>query len=77
MRTLSACPTCRESDRTPVCEYNGLVLLDAKRDADVSRYEYALCSGCGLVYATRRPVGDEYTALLRDFDENLGRPEPQ
>jgi SAM-dependent methyltransferase len=73
---LSACPICGEAERTPVCEYNGLVLLDAMREVEVSRYDYALCSGCGLVYATRRPAGAEYATLLRDFDENLGRPQP-
>ena len=45
------------------------------READLARYDYSLCHGCGVVYAALRPERDEYARLLADFDENLGRPE--
>jgi SAM-dependent methyltransferase len=54
-------------------EYNGLVLLDYMRQSELCRYDYALCHGCGLVYATRRPDGDELQFLADHFDEFLGR----
>jgi hypothetical protein len=54
-------------------EYNGLVLLDYMRQSELCRYDYALCHGCGLVYATRRPDGDELQFLTDHFDEFLGR----
>jgi len=70
---LRACPGCGGTTREPVCEVNGLVLLASMRDSPLCRYEYALCRGCGLVYATRRPEGDELTYLYSRFDEVLGR----
>jgi SAM-dependent methyltransferase len=76
VRAVDTCPVCGERERTPVFEFNGLALLDRMRDSDVVRYDYVLCSGCGLVYAGRRPQGEEYRELLRSFDENLGRPKP-
>ncbi len=54
-------------------EYNGLVLLDYMRQEDVCRYDYALCRQCGLVYASRRPEGEEAGFLYSRFDEFLGR----
>lgn len=73
MRTVESCPSCRSAARTVVMEYNGLVLIDYMRQSDLCRYDYALCHGCGLVYATRRPEGDELQLLEDHFDEFLGR----
>lgn len=75
MRTVAACPACRSRARSIVMEYNGLVLLDYMRDSDLCRYDYALCHTCGLVYASRRPEGEELTFLYGRFDEFLGRTE--
>jgi SAM-dependent methyltransferase len=75
VRTVTACPVCACSEATPVIEFNGLVLLDAMRDSPLARYDYALCHDCGLVYATRRPVGGEFTDLTDQFHECLGRSE--
>ena len=70
---LQACPICGTPERTQVSPFNGLVLLQSYQDADVARYAYALCHGCGLVYATRRPQGEQFIDLLENFDDNLGR----
>jgi SAM-dependent methyltransferase len=70
---LSTCPGCGGAAREPVCEVNGLVLLSSMRESSLCRYEYALCRGCGLMYATRRPDGEELTYLYSRFDEVLGR----
>jgi hypothetical protein len=77
MRSVAVCPGCRATDREQVCEFNGLVLLDSMRSSPLCRYEYALCRTCGLVYATRRPEGEELTFLYSRFDEMLGRPEEE
>jgi SAM-dependent methyltransferase len=73
MRELDACPICETAERTEVCPYNGLAVLDEFNGSDVVRYAYALCHGCGLVYATRRPDGATFAQLFENFDENLGR----
>jgi SAM-dependent methyltransferase len=73
MRELAACPICGSVERTTVCPYNGLAVLDEFQGSDVVRYAYALCHGCGLVYATRRPDGETFARLFENFDENLGR----
>ena len=73
MLELQACPICGAPERTQISPFNGLVLLQSYQDADVARYAYALCHGCGLVYATRRPQGEQFIDLLENFDDNLGR----
>ena len=75
MRTVAVCPACGGGKRHPVCEFNGLVLLESMRESPLCRYDYALCDTCGLVYATRRPEGDELAFLYSRFDEVLGRTE--
>lgn len=72
---IPRCPICDAAERTPVAEYNGLVLLDALRGREVARYDYALCHGCGLVYATRRPTPEQFDELVAHFHRNLGRTE--
>jgi SAM-dependent methyltransferase len=73
---VSTCPVCGERERTPLLEFNSLALLGTTRESELARYDYVLCSGCGLVYAARRPEGEQFRQLLRSFDENLGRPKP-
>lgn len=75
MRCLTECPVCRTVERTPIVEFNSLVFLDRLRDSPIARYAYALCHGCGLLYATRRPEGAEYIFIYDNFNEFLGRAE--
>ena len=73
MRTVDTCPACQMSERTIVMKHNGLVLLDYMRHSPLCRYDYALCHCCGLVYASKRPEGEELDFLYSRFDEFLGR----
>src|SRR5262245_33869809 len=70
---LERCPGCDTAERTIVCEWNKSILLEQDIFADSPRYNYALCHGCGIVYATCRPVGEEYKSLMNDFSETIGR----
>jgi len=70
---LPECPGCGTSDRTIVCKWNKSILMASVPVDDASVYNYALCHGCGIVYATRRPVGKRYRALMDDFPETIGR----
>lgn len=70
---VSYCQGCGTADRTIVCEWNKSILAnDAPRD-DSTIANYALCHGCGIVYATRRPVGERHRALMDDFPTTIGR----
>jgi SAM-dependent methyltransferase len=73
MYEVPACLVCGEEQRTIVAEYNRLIAIDGLRDADITRSEYALCHGCGLVYATRRPGRAEYDYMYENFNELLLR----
>jgi len=78
MYTLPACMVCGEAERTIVSEYNRLIFIDETWQSDVARFDYGLCHGCGLVYATRRPEGAEYDYLYENFNEFLLRtPNPK
>jgi SAM-dependent methyltransferase len=70
---LSACPGCGTPDRTIVCKWNKSILMASVPSDDATVYNYALCHGCGIVYATRRPIGKRYRALMDDFPETIGR----
>ena len=70
---LERCPGCDTAERTIVCEWNKSILLEQDIFADSPRYNYALCHGCGIVYATCRPVGMGYKALMNGFSETIGR----
>ena len=70
---LERCPGCDTAERTIVCEWNKSILLEQDIFADSPRYNYALCHGCGIVYATCRPVGEGYKSLMNDFSETIGR----
>jgi SAM-dependent methyltransferase len=71
--TLAACPACRTAERTIVCEWNKLVLLDTAPDERSSRYDYAVCHGCGILYATQRPVGKRYRYLVDNFEDVIDK----
>ncbi len=73
MIELDRCPICKSKNRTVVAEFNGLIAHAEMRGSDFSRYDYSLCWGCGVVYATRRPAGREYDHLYRHYNEFLGR----
>ena len=70
---LPACPACGTADRTIVCEWNKLVLLDTAPDERAPRYDYAVCHGCGILYATRRPFGGRYGYLLEHFEDVIDK----
>ncbi|MEA2150684.1 MAG: hypothetical protein QOD69_2514 [Solirubrobacteraceae bacterium] len=76
MHSIERCPVCDAADSTPVCEFNRFILRQEVEARDQARYDYALCHGCGLLYATRRPVGSTFTDLLHNFNESLGRAVP-
>jgi hypothetical protein len=69
----TACPACRTSDRTIVCEWNKLILLDSAPDDRSSQYDYAVCHGCGILYATRRPIGARYRYLVDNFEDVIDK----
>lgn len=66
---LDECPACGDAGRTLVNPWNKLILLAKAPDASSARYDYALCHACGVLYATRRPVGERYRFLLAHFGE--------
>ena len=70
---LTACPLCGESERTLVSEFNRFILLAHQPDESAAVYDYCLCHGCGVTYASKRPAGARYRWLLEHFEETLGR----
>ena len=70
---LPGCPTCGTTDRTIVCEWNKLVLLASAPDEQSTRYDYAVCHCCGILYATRRPVGKRYRYLVDNFEDVIDK----
>ena len=55
---LDRCPGCATAERTVAAKKS--ILLEQNIFADSKTYNYALCHGCGMVYATHRPVGASY-----------------
>ena len=70
---LSHCQGCGTAERTLVCKWNKSILADDEPQDDSTISNYALCHGCGIVYATRRPVGERHRALMDDFPDTIGR----
>ena len=70
---LTACPVCGTTACTPVNEFNKLLLLESGVDSAARVYNYALCHGCGVVHARRRPVGPRYRYMFERFEITLGR----
>jgi SAM-dependent methyltransferase len=70
---LAACPACLTADRTIVCEWNKLALLETAPDDRSRRYDYAVCHGCGILYATQRPIGVRYRYLTDHFEDVIDK----
>ena len=70
---LDRCPFCGDKQRTVVVEWNKLIMLQKAPDQQSARYDYALCHSCGVVYASRRPIGDRFKFLLQHFGEVTGK----
>ena len=70
---LAACPACGTADRTVVCEWNKLALLDTAPDAESALYNFAVCHGCGILYATKRPIGERYRFLVDNFEDVIDK----
>jgi SAM-dependent methyltransferase len=70
---LSRCQGCGTAERTLVCEWNKSILAEEPPRDDSTISNFALCHGCGIVYATRRPVGERHRALMDDFPTTIGR----
>jgi SAM-dependent methyltransferase len=67
--TLDRCSTCGHEHFTIVNPWNKFILLDKAPDATAARYDYAVCHACGILFASRRPVGARYRFLLEHFGE--------
>jgi SAM-dependent methyltransferase len=67
--TLDRCSACGHEHFTVVSPWNKLILLDKAPDDGSARYDYAVCHGCGVLFATRRPTGQRYQFLLEHFGE--------
>ena len=72
---LATCPLCGHSERTLVSEFNRFVLMERRPDDAAALYNYCLCHGCGVTYASKRPAGERYRWLLEHFEETIGRDE--
>ena len=67
--TLPACSACGHTHFTVVNPWNKLILLERAPDATSARYDYAVCHACGVLFASRRPVGERHRFLLQHFEE--------
>jgi hypothetical protein len=70
---LEACPVCDSPERTPVNPWNKFILISKAPDQASARYDYSVCHTCGVLYATRRPVGRRYDFLLEHFGEVVAK----
>lgn len=70
---LTACPLCGHAGRSPVLEWNKLIMQDTAPDQQSARYDYVVCHACGALYASRRPFGARYRYLLEHFGEVIGK----
>jgi SAM-dependent methyltransferase len=71
---VDRCLVCGSPDATRnVCRYNKFITYEHIPDAACVFSDFALCHACGVVYATRRPVGERYDWLLDHFEETIGR----
>lgn len=66
---LDTCPLCGGADRTVVNPWNKLLLLAKAPDDESARYDYTVCHACGMLFASRRPVGARYRFMLENFGE--------
>jgi SAM-dependent methyltransferase len=71
--SLDACPVCGHAERTLVNPWNKLILIAKAPDQTSARYDYSVCHSCGVLYATRRPIGGRYHFLLAHFGEVVAK----
>ena len=71
--TLDSCPVCGGGERTLVNPWNKFILIPKAPDQTSARYDYSVCHACGVLYATRRPVGSRYDFLLAHFGEVVAK----
>lgn len=71
---LEACSVCGGTERTLVNPWNKFILIPKAPDQTSARYDYSVCHTCGVLYATRRPIGTRYRFLLEHFGEVIARP---
>jgi SAM-dependent methyltransferase len=71
--TLDACPVCGGAERTLVNPWNKFILIPKAPDQTSARYDYSVCHTCGVLYATRRPIGSRYNFLLAHFGEVVAK----
>ena len=70
---LDTCSVCGSSERTLVNPWNKFILIPKAPDQTSARYDYSVCHTCGVLYATRRPVGSRYHFLLEHFGEVVAK----
>jgi SAM-dependent methyltransferase len=70
---LAACPVCGGAERTLVNPWNKLILIAKAPDQTSVRYDYSVCHACGVLYASRRPIGGRYHFLLAHFGEVVAK----
>jgi len=70
---VAACPVCTGTARTLVNPWNKLILISRAPDQTSARYDYSVCHSCGVLYASRRPVGGRYHYLLAHFGEVVAK----
>jgi SAM-dependent methyltransferase len=71
--SLDVCSVCGSSERTLVNPWNKFILIPKAPDQTSARYDYSVCHRCGVLYATRRPVGSRYHFLLAHFGEVVAK----
>src|SRR5687767_5766644 len=71
--SLDACSVCGSSERTLVNPWNKFILIPKAPDQTSARYDYSVCHACGVLYATRRPIGSRYQFLLEHFGEVVAK----
>jgi len=70
---LHRCPVCETENATRVGKYNKFIVQERIPDLRCFVYNFSMCHGCGVVYATSRPSGERYAWLLEHFEESIGR----
>jgi SAM-dependent methyltransferase len=70
---LDACPVCGGTERTLVNPWNKFILIPKAPDQASAQYDYSVCHACGVLYATRRPIGSRYHFLLAHFGEVVAK----
>jgi hypothetical protein len=70
---VDACPVCGGAERTLVNPWNKFILIAKAPDQTSACYDYSVCHACGVLHATRRPVGGRYHFLLEHFGEVVAK----